>query len=59
MDKTTKGFIKFTENGIVTKPFEGQSGFIEVLEKTDSPSDLLFITHNGGRYKLKDKKEVL
>ena len=59
MDKTTKGLIKFTENGIVTKPFEGQSGFIEVWEKTDSPSDLLFITHNGGRYKLKDKKEVL
>jgi hypothetical protein len=39
MDKTTKGFIKFTENGIVTKPFEGQSGFIEVWEKTDRWDD--------------------
>ena len=58
MDKTTKGFIKFTEDGLITKPFEGQSGFIEVWEKTDTLSDLLFITHNGTRYKLKEHKEV-
>jgi hypothetical protein len=58
MDKTTKGFIKFTENGLITKPLEGQSGFIEVWEKTESLSDLLFITHNGNRYKLKEQKEV-
>ena len=45
MDKTTKGFIKFTEDGLITKPFEGQSGFIEVWEKTESLSDLLFINY--------------
>lgn len=58
MDKTTKGFIKFIEDGLITKPFEGQSGFIEVWEKTESLSDLLFINYNGNRYKLKEQKEV-
>ncbi len=44
---TTKGIIKFEENKIITKPFPGQKGFIEIWEPVKTPTNAWF--HFGGR----------
>lgn len=55
-----KGTIKLSEGKIVTKPLDGESGFIKIWEESEFiANESSFIVYNGLKYRLASSKEFL
>lgn len=57
--KSTKGFIKFLDKKVIMRPFDGETGTIEVWSTLQSDSsDGSYFNQSGIRYYLVSKTEV-
>jgi hypothetical protein len=52
MEREIKGYIKFKDKKVITRPLEGQSGLIKTWEMSDAHNSKEYFVYNGTRYQL-------
>lgn len=52
MEREIKGYVKFKDKRVITKPLENQPGMITTWEMSDSHNSKEFFVHKGTRYQL-------
>ena len=57
MEREIKGYIKFTEKKAVTRPLEGQEGFVETWSTNENAGDQTFFNYKGRRFRLISRVE--